>query len=169
MAMFLLDAQTKCLNQIFSIDVEQCGLPAVTYRNLTVFFEYILNELPAGLLLTGVGCEGYFGWQNHYEVGLADDGNYECLKMQKGAYSDAFTFMRLERISQGHGIVAKVKRIADNKVFKIPLVDLEAYDSHSHAARLIETYARWYRSQATITSDLPMEPSTSAYFAEAMA
>ena len=153
MAMYLLDAQIKCLSQIFGFDVEQRGLPPVTYQNLAIFFEQLSCELPQGFLLTGVGCEGYFEWQGRYETALVEAGNYDRMKLRKGAYSDAFTFVRCERINQRNGVIAKVCRITDSKIFKIPLVDLEAYDSHTHAALLIESYARWYRSQASVTND----------------
>ena len=153
MTMFLLDAQTKYLNQIFATDIEQGGLPAVTHSNLMIFFERLMDDLPLGLLLTGSACEGYFNWQRRYEVGLADDANYERLKKQKGAYSDAFVFKRCDRINMQQGILVRVERITDKKMFRIPLVDLEAYDSHSHAARMIETYTHWYRSQESAIND----------------
>ena len=62
------------------------------------------------------------------------------LKKKRASYTDHFTLVKLEdRIDDLHGILVKVKRISDKKVFVLPLWDLKTVAEKTRITRSLMT------------------------------
>jgi hypothetical protein len=70
-------------------------------------------------LLTGIED---FSWEEPYVLGIFDQDEYDILKIKRASYTDHFKLIRLEdRIDDLHGILVKIRRIVDKKLFFLPL------------------------------------------------
>ena len=67
-----------------------------------------------------------FAWEEPYVLGIFDQKDYEQLKKTRPAYTDKNELIEpVNRIDDLYGMMTRVRRISDNKVFEIPLWDLE--------------------------------------------
>ena len=114
---------------------------SVSKENLDRFYNYLSKHLTYPCLLTGMED---FSWEEPYVLGIFDQEEYEILKMKRASYTDHFKLIRLEdRIDDLQGILVKVRRIADRKLFVLPLWDLKTVNRKDPNHHLIDNYCHW--------------------------
>lgn len=114
----------------------------VSYESLDAYRSYIQGNIVFPCELTGMED---FPWEEIYVFGLGDKNEYAELKKTQPSYSDTYTFMSFDdQIDDKDGLMVKVKRIADNKPFVLPLADLKVTDNNSPNHQLIHDYAVWH-------------------------
>ena len=114
---------------------------SISKENLSRFFNYLSEHIKYPCLLTGMED---FSWEEPYLLGVFDQEEYEKLKKKRASYTDQFTLVKLEdRIDDLQGILVKVKRISDKKVFVLPLWDLKTVDRKDRNCQIIENYCHW--------------------------
>jgi hypothetical protein len=92
---------------------------SVSKENLDRFYNYLSKNLTYPCLLTGMED---FSWEEPYVLGIFDQDEYDILKIKRASYTDHFKLIRLEdRIDDLHGILVKIRRIVDKKLFFLPL------------------------------------------------
>lgn len=125
-------------------DDEYVELPEVTPEMLTQYHNFLLDKLHSGLKMTGRECLGYFGWEESF---IGSDGNekeYEALKQRFASCDDKFKFIRLTQWNEEFGLMAEVKRMTDQRLFVIPLVDLEVCKQKIKEYQWVEDYSSWF-------------------------
>jgi hypothetical protein len=114
---------------------------SVIEENQDKFFVYLSEHIKYPCLLTGTED---FSWEEPYLFGVFDQEEYERLKKKRASYTDHFKLVRLEDIIDDlQGILVKVKRIGDKKVFVLPLWDLKTVDRKDENHQLFEDYSYW--------------------------
>jgi hypothetical protein len=69
---------------------------------------------------------------------------YEELKITQPSYTDIYELISFrDEIEDLRGILVQVKRLKDNKLFDLPLWDLEAVDKRSPNYLLLSQYSSW--------------------------
>ncbi len=112
-----------------------------TEKNLAKYMDYLEKNLSYPCVLTGVED---FNWEEFYIFGPGDKEEYEKLKKTKPSYTDRFELLKLlEEVDLILGIIAKVKRCSDEKIFMIPLADLKAADRKSENYKLLHDFSVW--------------------------
>jgi hypothetical protein len=130
------DEQSKNIAQI--LDSKDLS---VSEENLDKFFDYLSEHIEYPCLLTGAED---FSWEEPYLFGVFDQEEYERLKKKRASYTNHFKLVKLEDIIDDlRGILVKVKRIGDKKVFVLPLWDLKTVDRKDKNHQLIEDYSFW--------------------------
>ncbi len=105
------------------------------------YLKHLRKNIKEPCNLTGIED---FPWEEPYAMGNWDKKEYEKLKKEKPSYTDKYLLMELlEPESEDDDILAKVKRISDQKVFEIGLSWLECVDSKSKYCQLFDDYAVW--------------------------
>ena len=113
----------------------------VTEENQNKFYDYLSEHINYPCILTGTED---FSWEEPYVFGVFDQEEYERLKKKRASYTDHFKLVRLEDIIDDiRGILVKVKRIGDRKIFVLPLWDLETVDRKDKNHQLIDDYSSW--------------------------
>jgi hypothetical protein len=114
----------------------------VSYKSLVAYRNYIQNKILFPCDLTG---REDFYWEEIYVFGSGDKKEYEELKKTQPSYSDTYTYVSFDdQIEDNNGLMVKVKRISDSKLFVLPLADLKVTDKTSQNQELIHDYAVWY-------------------------
>jgi hypothetical protein len=114
---------------------------SVSEENLDKFYDYLYEQIKYPCLLTGTED---FSWEEPYLLGVFDQKEYEELKKKRASYTDHFKMVRLEDIIDDlWGILVKVQRIGDRKVFVLPLWDLKTADRKDRNRQLIDNYSFW--------------------------
>ena len=114
---------------------------SVTEENQDKFYDYLSEHINYPCILTGAED---FSWEEPYLFGIFDQEEYERLKKKRPSYTDHFKLVRLEDIIDDlRGILVKVKRIGDKKVFVLPLWDLKTADRKDENHQLFEDYSYW--------------------------
>ena len=104
------DEQSKNIAQI--LDSKDLS---VTEENQDKFYDYLSEHINYPCILTGAED---FSWEEPYVFGVFDQEEYERLKKKRASYTDHFKLVRLEDIIDDiRGILVKVKRIGDRKIF----------------------------------------------------
>ncbi len=130
------DEQSKNIAQI--LDSKDLS---VTEENQYKFYDYLSEHIKYPCILTGTED---FSWEEPYVFGVFDKEEYERLKKKRASYTDHFKLVKLEDIIDDlRGIMVKVKRIGDKKVFVLPLWDLETTDRKDKNQQLFEDYSYW--------------------------
>ncbi len=130
------DEQERRITKILSDDDL-----SVTEENQNTYFNYLQKNLQKPILLTGAED---FPWEEKYILGGWSKKEYEKLKKTQPSYTDKFEFIELsEDLDEKYGIIAKVKRTTDKKLFMLPLWDLKCVDRSSKNYELISDYAFW--------------------------
>jgi hypothetical protein len=141
---FELDDDEKRIAHILAPGQKIGALPVVSLEMLDKYYQYLSQNLPANLRLTGQESVGYFAWEEKFDFGYGSEKEYDRLRKQQASYHDKFKLICLKNIDPVYGIVVTVLRITDNKKFNIPLADLEACDGHSNEYVLIKDYSMWF-------------------------
>lgn len=77
-------------------------------------------------------------------MGIYDEEEYEKLKKNKPSYTDKYILIELLKIiNELYGMMARVKRISDSKIFDLPLWDLETADPQDPNSGLLAAYSFW--------------------------
>jgi|GEM_PF-589475 len=114
---------------------------SVSKKNLDKFYNYLSKHIKYPCLLTGMED---FSWEEPYVHGIFDQKEYEILKKKRASYTDHFKLIRLEdRIDDLQGILVKVQRIGDRKLFGLPLWDLKTVDRKDQNHHIIDNYCHW--------------------------
>ncbi len=130
------DEQEKNISKI--LDAEDLS---VSGKNQAGFYDYLSEQFKTPCILTG---SEDFTWEEPYVMGVFDQKEYEELKKKRPSYTDHYKLVRLEdTIDDLRGILVKVKRISDKKVFILPLWDLETVDKKDQNHQLISDYSFW--------------------------
>lgn len=110
--------------------------------NLKIYREYLMANLKQPVFLKG-RCP--FPWEEEYRFGIGNSVEYEHLKTKHPSYRDEFILMKIFNANVGDesGLVVKVKRKSDKKVFKIELFYLESVDKQSFNSELLNKYSDW--------------------------
>lgn len=119
-------------------------LPDVSLEMLEKYFQYLSQNLPSDLLLTGQESLGYFAWEEKFDWAYGSENEHKKLRKKRASYHDQFKLINLKSIDQNYGIIVTVSRTSDDKNFDIPLVDLEACDENSNEHVLVEDYSMWF-------------------------
>ncbi|ERT04784.1 calcium binding family protein [Lyngbya aestuarii BL J] len=110
--------------------------------NLNRYLQYLQKNIQKPCYLTG---SEEFLWEEDYLFGEGSQKKYEKLKKTQPSYTDVFTLVKFsETLSDVDGLLAEVQRVSDQKMFVLPLADLEVTDENSPNYKLIEDYLMWF-------------------------
>ncbi len=113
----------------------------VTETNLQKYYNYLKDNLQISCVLTGMED---FEWEEPYLIGDWSKAEYEKKKLIKPSYTDHFELVDfISKIDNWKGIIVKVKRFSDDKVFELPLWDLKIIDKNSSDYLLVSDYSSW--------------------------
>ena len=113
----------------------------VTEINLRKYHNYLKNNINISCILTGIED---FDWEEPYLIGGWSKAEYEMKKLTKPSYTDHFALVEfVEKIDNWKGIIVKVKRLSDEKIFDLSLWDLKIFDKDSSDYLLISDYSSW--------------------------
>lgn len=118
--------------------------PEVNSKTLKKYYQFLQRQLPRDVLMTGRESMGYFGWEERFEWGPGNEGEYRQLIQENASYKDQFKFVSVHQDNEYTGVYANVIRISDHKTFHIPLEDLEVCDEKIAQWQVIEDYAAWF-------------------------
>lgn len=123
---------------------EGADLPQSSLERLTRYQDFLRDKLPVGLKMTGREDLGYFAWEENF---IWDDGNdkeHEALKEKFASCDDMFEFIQFGALTEEQGLIVEVKRLADQRIFLIPLVDLDVSNRKMKEHRLVDDYSSWF-------------------------
>ncbi|MDA3904935.1 MAG: hypothetical protein PF484_02555 [Bacteroidales bacterium] len=113
----------------------------VSETNLRKYYNYLKNNVQIFCVLTGMED---FDWEEPYIIGGWSKSEYEKKKLTKPSYTDHFILVEfIDKIDDWKGIIVKVKRISDEKMFDLPLWDLKIVDTDSSDYLLVSDYSSW--------------------------
>jgi len=126
-------------------DDEYVELPESTPEMIARYHNFLLNKLPTGLRVTGRECMGYFAWEERFAWTDGSEKEYEALRQQFSSCDDKFKLIRLTQWNEEFGLIAELKRLLDQKIFLIPLHDLEVFQrKNKEYHQLLEDYSSWF-------------------------
>ena len=112
-------------------------------KNTLRFLKFLQRNVKAPCMLTGIE---EFEWERAFLAEGWDSVEYAELKTQRPSFMDHFELQELEAPGSDEGdIVACVKRLPDQKEFKIGLSQLEGLDFKDESFQFIDDYTVWYR------------------------
>lgn len=114
----------------------------VNDENLEKYRIYLKENFEFPGLITG---SEDFPWEERYVFGYGDKAEYKKLKKTRPSYKDLFRL--LDILYEGNkydGLIGKIKRIKDGKIFEMTLNYLKAKDEKSKNFQLLDDYAVWY-------------------------
>jgi len=119
--------------------------PKVNGRSLSTYKNYLKININHPCHVTGIEDMGCFGWEEPYALGLWDENEYKEMKKTQASYTDVYDLIRFnDKIDRELGIMVRVKRLSDSKIFTLPLSDLEANDEKSKNYELLNDYSVWF-------------------------
>ena len=131
-----MDAREERIEEILGQDCEKNMPTALRYK------KYLATSIKLPCLLTGVED---FLWEERYILGEGSKKEYQKLKKDNPSYTDKYKLIELlEPEDEECEIIAKVKRIADEKIFKIGLSWLEAATKSDSNYQLLNDYSVWH-------------------------
>jgi hypothetical protein len=114
---------------------------SVTETNSQKYYKYLKKNVQTSCVLTGME---FFDWEEPYLIGGWSAVEYENKKLTNPSYTDRFKLVGfIDKIDDWKGILVKVKRLSDKKIFELPLWDLKLIDKKSSAYLLISDYSSW--------------------------
>jgi len=113
---------------------------SVSETNLHTYYNYLKKNIQLPCVLTGMED---FDWEEPYVIGGWSEAEYEKKKLTQPSYTDHFTLVKFIEIDNWKGIIVKVKRLSDKKIFHLPLWDLKILDRNSSDYLLISDYSSW--------------------------
>ena len=121
---------------------EYVELPEVSTEMLTRYQNFLLDKLHSGLRMTGREDAGYFAWEERFSF-IDNETEHKRLNQELASYEDQFEFICFCEAEE-FGLMAKVKRMNDQKIFVIPLADLVVCDEKIKQHQLVEDYSYWF-------------------------
>jgi hypothetical protein len=132
-----MDADEVRIAKVFGAE----EVPEVSEENLLKYREYLLQNLDRKAILTG---REDFPWEEQYVLGPGSRAEYEKLKRTNPSYTDEHELIDiLEEIIEENDLIAKVKRIPDEKHFEIGLTWLDTKKKKSKDHQLLDDFATW--------------------------
>lgn len=114
----------------------------VNSKKLNRYLKFLKQEIQMPCYLTG---NEEFMWEEDYLFGDGSQKEYENLKKTKPSYTDVFVLMQFaEKTSELDGVLVEVQRVSDQKIFILPLADLEITDENTPNYELVEDYSMWF-------------------------
>lgn len=114
---------------------------SVNRKKQKKYIKYLKNTIQKPCLLTGMQD---FEWEEPYLFGGWSQKEYAKLKLTQPSYNDQFELLGfVDEVNVWKGILVKVKRVADNKEFVLPLWDLKVIDDKSPNYLLVSDYSSW--------------------------
>ena len=114
---------------------------SVNEDNQKIYFEYLSKNVQKPCIMTGMED---FDWEEPYLLGGWSQKEYTKLKLTQPSYTDQFELLGfVDEIDDWKGIFVKVKRVADNKKFELPLWDLKVIDDNSPNYLFVSDYSSW--------------------------
>lgn len=132
-----MDMQTERIKGILGKDRVRSPQNALRY------LKFLQKNIKGPCLLTGIE---EFEWERSYLIEGWDSADYQEMKAHKPSFMDQFELQELIAPVSGEGdIVACVKRVSEQKDFKIGLSLLECIDFKEESFQFIDDYAAWYK------------------------
>jgi hypothetical protein len=131
-----MDKQFERIKEILGKDCKRNSQNAIRYLT------YLKKTVKTPCLLTGIED---FLWEEPYVIGGWNKREYQELKKNNPSFTDQFELLELLPPNSGDDdIIAKVKRISDQKIFEIGLSWLECTDFKDINYQVIDDYAVWH-------------------------
>ena len=103
---------------------------------------YLKKALNLPCLFTGVED---FPWEEPYILGGWSNKEYEEKKKTMPSYKDQYELIKLLPPSSRYDdVMARVRRLKDNKIFEIGLSWLKCIDRKNQNYKVIDTYGMWH-------------------------
>lgn len=116
----------------------------VNWVNLQKYLIYLNNSIKKPCILTG---NQEFAWEKCYILVPSLKKQHDKLRQTKASSMDRFKLIRLvPEISESEGIMAEVERLSDQKVFTLPLYQLEEAEPITANYELIDNYVTWFEN-----------------------
>ena len=132
-----MDMQTERIRGVLG---KECSR---TPQNALRFLKFLKRNVKISCLLTGTEA---FEWERAYLAEGWGGVEYEEMKAQRPSFMDQFELQELIAPDSGRDdIVACVKRVSDQKEFKIRLSLLEGVDFTEESFQFIDDYAAWHK------------------------
>jgi len=133
---YSIDDQERRISKLLQTSDE-----TVDMKNLGVYIKFLRANFPKSYLLTGAEC---FAWEEPYLFGYMTEAEYEKEKKTKPVSEDVFKFISFDdEYYDEKGIMTKIKRESDNKIFHIAFWDLVAIDEEETENFIISDYSYW--------------------------
>jgi hypothetical protein len=133
-----LDEQDRRIAKILGTQ----QVPEVNGKALREYLEYLKKNLEFPCRVTGTET---FPWEERYVFGHGDKEEYEKLKKTQPSHTDIFELLSLDdEVDEDSGIIANVKRVSDERKFRLTLDYLEAMDEQSKNHELLDDYSVWF-------------------------
>jgi len=132
-----MDMQAERIKGVLGKDCKR------TVQNTLRFLKFLQRNVKAPCLLTGTE---EFEWERDFLAEGWGGAEYEKMKAERPSFVDQFELETLTAPdADGEDIVACVKRLTDQKDFKIGLSLLEGLDFNNESFQFIDDYVAWYR------------------------
>ena len=132
-----MDMQTERIKGVLGNDCSR--KPQNTLR----FLKFLQRNVKSSCMVTGIR---EFAWERAYLAEGWGGADYEAMKAHHPSFMDHFELQALVAPDAGDDdIVACVKRVSDQKDFKIGLSLLEGMDFKDESFQFIDDYGAWYR------------------------
>lgn len=132
-----MDMQAERIKGILGKDCKR------TAQNTSRFLKFLKKNVKTPCLLTGTE---EFEWERDFLADGWGGAEYEKMKVESPSFVDQFELEALAAPdADGEDIVACVKRLTDQKDFKIGLSLLEGLDFNDESYQFIDDYVAWYK------------------------
>ncbi len=125
----------KRIHDVVGDDDARCSRNAERWRT------HLLSRLPLPIRVTGIED---FPWEEPYIFGARDQNEYARMKKTRPSYTDTFDLIGIEGPEDNDDLVARVRRIADRKVFQIGLSWLRTEDKNDFLYNTLNDYSIWH-------------------------
>jgi hypothetical protein len=133
-----VDRQLKRIAQVFGKDEP----PKVKEKTLKIFLRHLKKNIEFPCVLTG---SEDFEWEEFYIIGPGSKKEHERLRKTNPSYLDTFELIDFIYDPNGdEGILAKVRRVSDKKIFYLDLDYLKVKPRKSKNFSLIDDYGVWF-------------------------
>jgi hypothetical protein len=125
----------KRVHDALGDDNERCARNAKRWRG------HLLSSLPLPIRVTGIED---FPWEEPYVFGGWDKGEYARLKKTQPSYTDTFDLVDIQGPEEHDDLVARVRRVADRRVFHIGLSWLRTESKDDPLYNKLNDYSVWH-------------------------
>jgi len=123
------------IQKVLGTDDERCARNAERWR------AHLIKELPLPLSVTGIED---FPWEERYVMGGWDKLEYEQLKKTNPSYTDVYELLDIAPPDDHDDLVAKIKRLSDNKIFQLRLSWLRTLKNKEPVYTILNDYSVWH-------------------------
>ncbi len=130
-----MDNSQRRIHDVVGEDNARCARNAERWR------KHLLDCLPLPIRVTGIED---FPWEEPYIFGVWDTSEYGRLKKTRPSYTDTFDLIDIEGPDDYDDLLARIRRIADSKVFHIGLSWLRTEDKNDLLYTTLNDYSIWH-------------------------